>query len=175
MTIVIIGVDLGKNACSVVGVDADGAVVVRRSMRRQTLIDYVTKLPACVIAMEACCGAHHLGCLFAARGHDIRLMSPEYVRPYLSARADGFFKDKRFSDPPSDTIDSGPDNLAVAHGHQCASVGARHFAGRDEGEGDGLSAEFDEQQGTGVRARPDHDRDRRVPGAPDLWAPCRVP
>ena len=80
MSIVILGVDLGKNACSVVGVDAVGAVVVRRSMRRQSLIDYVAKLPACVIAMEACCGAHHLGRQFSAHGHQIRLMSPEYVR-----------------------------------------------------------------------------------------------
>lgn len=86
MSIVILGVDLGKNACSVVGVDAAGAVVVRRSMRRQTLIDYVAKLPACVIAMVACCGVHHLGRLFAARGHEIRLMSPEYVRPYVKAQ-----------------------------------------------------------------------------------------
>ncbi len=86
MSIVIPGVDLGKNACSLVGVDAAGAVVVRRSMRRQTLIDYVAKLPACVIAMEACCGAHYMGRLFAAHGHEIRLMSPEYVRPYVKAQ-----------------------------------------------------------------------------------------
>lgn len=86
MSIVILGVDLGKNSCSVVGVNAAGAVVVRRTMRRQTLIDYVTKLPACVVAMEACCGAHHLGRLFAAQGHEIRLMSPEYVRPYIKAQ-----------------------------------------------------------------------------------------
>jgi transposase len=77
MSIVIPGVDLGKNSCSVVGVDAAGAVVIRRTMRRQTLIDYVTKLPASVIAMEACCGAHHLARLFAVQGHEIRLMSPE--------------------------------------------------------------------------------------------------
>lgn len=86
MTIVILGVDLGKNSCGVVGVDAAGGVVVRRSMRRQTLIDYVLKLPACVVAMEACCGAHHLGRLFAERGHEVRLMSPEYVRPYVKAQ-----------------------------------------------------------------------------------------
>lgn len=86
MSIVILGVDLGKNACSVVGVDSAGAVVVRRSMRRQTLVDYVAKLPACVVAMEACCGAHNLGRLFAAHGHEIRLMSPEYVRPYVKAQ-----------------------------------------------------------------------------------------
>ncbi|TCQ72441.1 hypothetical protein EDF68_1214 [Ochrobactrum sp. BH3] len=72
MTIVILGVDLGKTSCSVVGVDATGAVVARRTMRRQTLIDYVMKLPTCVVAMEACCGAHHLGRLFAAQGHEPR-------------------------------------------------------------------------------------------------------
>jgi len=86
MGIVILGVDLGKNSCSVVGVDGTGAVVVRRTMRRQTLIDYLATLPACVVAMEACCGAHHLGRLFAAHGHEIRLMSPEYVRPYVKAQ-----------------------------------------------------------------------------------------
>ncbi|OBX17583.1 transposase [Erythrobacter sp. QSSC1-22B] len=86
MSIVILGVDLGKNVCSVVGVDAAGAVIVRRSMRRQTLIDYVAKLPTCVVAMEACCGAHHLGRLFVAHGHEVRLMSPEYVRPYVKAQ-----------------------------------------------------------------------------------------
>ncbi|MGO1164927.1 IS110 family transposase [Brucella sp. C7-11G] len=86
MTIVILGVDLGKTSCSVVGADATGAVVARRTMRRQTLIDYVMKLPTCVVAMEACCGAHHLGRLFAAQGHEVRLMSPEYVRPYIKAQ-----------------------------------------------------------------------------------------
>jgi len=49
MSIVILGVDLGKNSCSVVGVNSAGAVIVRRSMRRQTLIDYGAKLPACVL------------------------------------------------------------------------------------------------------------------------------
>lgn len=86
MQISILGIDIGKNSCSVVGVDECGAVVVRRTMRRETLIEFVEKLPTCVIAMEACCGAHHLGRLFTARGHEIRLMSPEYVRPYVKAQ-----------------------------------------------------------------------------------------
>lgn len=86
MSIAILGVDLGKTSCSMVGVDGRGTVVMRRSLRRQTLIDYVAKLPACVIAMEACCGAHHLCRLFAAQGHEVRLMSPEYVRPYVKAQ-----------------------------------------------------------------------------------------
>jgi transposase len=86
MTIVILGIDLGKNLCSVVGLDESGAVVLRRSMRRQTVPGFAAKLPACVVAMEACCGAHHLGRLLAAQGHDVKLMSPEYVRPYVKAQ-----------------------------------------------------------------------------------------
>jgi len=86
MKIAVLGIDLGKNVCSVVGLDASGAVVLRRRVRRDTLIDLVANLPACIVGMEACCGAHHLGRLFAAQGHDVRLMSPEYVRPYVKAQ-----------------------------------------------------------------------------------------
>ena len=61
VAIVILGIDLGKNVCSLVGVDEDGAVVLRRRMRRQTVLKFAATLPSCVVAMEACCGAHHLG------------------------------------------------------------------------------------------------------------------
>lgn len=54
MAISILGIDIGQNSCSVVGVDDKGAVTVRRTMRRQTLIDFVSKIPTCIIAMEAC-------------------------------------------------------------------------------------------------------------------------
>jgi transposase len=86
MSIAILGIDLGKNSCSVAGLDAEGRVVLRRRVRRETIPALVGKLPGCVVAMEACCGAHHLGRLLAARGHEIRMMSPEYVRPYVKAQ-----------------------------------------------------------------------------------------
>lgn len=86
MDIAVLGVDLGKNSCSVVGVDGTGKVVLRRRMRRETVLTFAAKLPACVIAMEACCGAHHIGRALAAQGHGVRLMSPEYVRPYVKAQ-----------------------------------------------------------------------------------------
>jgi len=86
MNIAILGIDLGKNLCSVVGVDETGAVVLRRRMRHQTIIQYASGLPGCVMAMEACCGAHHLGRILRTQGHEIRLMSPEYVRPYVKAQ-----------------------------------------------------------------------------------------
>ena len=78
MDISVLGVDLGVNVCSVVGLDASGAVVMRRKVRRETLIALAEKLPPCIVGMEACCGAHHLGRVFAAHGHDVRLMLPEY-------------------------------------------------------------------------------------------------
>lgn len=86
MSIVILGIDLGKNSCSVVGLEANGAVVMRRRMRRDGVIALASKLAPCTIAMEACCGAHHMGRTLAALGHQVRLMSPEYVRPYVKAQ-----------------------------------------------------------------------------------------
>lgn len=86
MSIMILGIDLGKNSCSIVGLDADGSVVVRRRMRRDGVIAFAAKLPTCTMAMEACCGAHHMGRALAALGHEVRLMSPEYVRPYVKAQ-----------------------------------------------------------------------------------------
>ncbi|TAN11584.1 MAG: IS110 family transposase [Rhizobiaceae bacterium] len=86
MTIVTLGIDLGKNLNSIVGLDVEGRVVLRRRVRRATLAELAGKLAPCTIAMEACCGAHHVGRLFAARGHEVRLMSPEYVRPYVRAQ-----------------------------------------------------------------------------------------
>jgi len=86
MDIVIVGIDLGKNVCSIVGLDEAGRVVVRRRMRREGVIKFAAGLRPCVMAMEACCGAHHLGRLLAGQGHEVRLMSPEYVRPYVKAQ-----------------------------------------------------------------------------------------
>src|ERR1700724_3094652 len=86
MTVSVLGIDLGKNICSIVGLDASGAVILRRRAKRETLIGLAAKLSPCIVAMEACCGAHYLGRIFAAHGHDVRLMSPEYVRPYVKAQ-----------------------------------------------------------------------------------------
>ena len=86
MKVSVLGIDLGKNVCSIVGFDETGAVVLRRRAKRETLIGLAAKLPPCIVAMEACCGAHHLARLFANQGHDVRLMSPEYVRPYIKAQ-----------------------------------------------------------------------------------------
>ncbi len=86
MQIAILGIDLGKNSCSLVGLDHAGAVVKRRRMRPESIPAFTKTMAACVVAMEACCGAHHLGRLLSSQGHTVRLMSPEYVRPYVKAQ-----------------------------------------------------------------------------------------
>lgn len=86
MEITVVGIDLGKNTCSLVGMNNLGAVVLRRRMRRDAVAAFTAKLGRCVVAMEACCGAHHVGNLVAKQGHEVRLMSPEYVRPYVKAQ-----------------------------------------------------------------------------------------
>jgi transposase len=68
------------------GLDANGAVVMRKRMRRDNIVAFASRLPRCVIAMEACCGAHFLSRALERQGHEIRLMSPEYVQPYVKAQ-----------------------------------------------------------------------------------------
>jgi transposase len=86
MTITVLGIDLGKNSCSVAGLDHAGRIVLRRRLTRDGVVRFTAGLPACVIAMEACCGAHHLGRALREQGHEVRLMSPEYVQPYVKAQ-----------------------------------------------------------------------------------------
>lgn len=86
MNIAVLGIDLGKNVCSVVGLGERGQVLVRRRLKRLGVVEFAGQFPGCVVAMEACCGAHHLGRQLAAQGHEVRLMSPEYVRPYVKAQ-----------------------------------------------------------------------------------------
>ncbi len=86
MNIVMLGIDLGKNLCSLAGLDGTGAVVFRRRMKRESVLSFTVQLAQCTVAMEACCGAHHLGRQLIAQGHAVRLMSPEYVRPYVKAQ-----------------------------------------------------------------------------------------
>jgi transposase len=86
MHVAVLGIDLGKNSCSVVGLDPTGRVILRRRLHRDSVVKLAAGLPACIVAMEACCGAHHLGRLLHGLGHEVRLMSPEYVRPYVKAQ-----------------------------------------------------------------------------------------
>jgi transposase len=85
-----VGIDLAKNVFSLHGVDAAGKVVVRRTIRRDRLVETVASLSPCLVGMEACSGAHEWGRRFQELGHTVRLMAPKFVAPYRkSGKNDG--------------------------------------------------------------------------------------
>ena len=77
-----VGLDLAKNVFSLHGVDDRGREVLRRTVRRGQLLAVVAQLPACLIGLEACSGAHEWARQFSALGHTVRLMAPKFVAPY---------------------------------------------------------------------------------------------
>lgn len=82
-SITTIGLDIAKNVFQLHGVDESGGVILRRSLRRGQMLAFFGNLPPCLIGMEACATAHHWGRTLLALGHDVRLIPPAYVKPYL--------------------------------------------------------------------------------------------
>ena len=81
--VVNVGLDLAKNVFQIHAIGSDGEVLVRRKLRRAEVIRFFTDLPACLVGMEACASAHHWGRELMALGHEVRLMPPAYVKPYV--------------------------------------------------------------------------------------------
>ena len=80
-----LGIDLAKNLFQVHGVDGQGRTVVQRQLRRRQLMPFVAQLQPCLVAMEACGGAHYWALEIARRGHEVKLMSPRLVRTYVQS------------------------------------------------------------------------------------------
>lgn len=83
MEITTIGLDLAKNFFQVHGVDDAGATVLRRTLRRSQVIPFFTKLGPCLVGMEACGTSHYWAREIARLGHEVKLMPPAYVKPYV--------------------------------------------------------------------------------------------
>jgi hypothetical protein len=81
-TIAVIGIDIGKNSCHVVGLNDRGAIALRQRWSRGQVETRPANIPPCLIGMEACVGAHHLSRRLTMLGHNARLMPARYVRPY---------------------------------------------------------------------------------------------
>jgi transposase len=78
-----IGLDLAKNVFQIHGVDASGEVVLRRQLRRGQVEKFFAHLPPTIVGLEACGGAHHWARVIGRYGHQVRLMPPSYVKPYV--------------------------------------------------------------------------------------------
>lgn len=77
-----LGIDLAKRVFALHGVDGEGRVVLRRTVRREQLMEIVARLPQCLIGMEACAGAHDWARRFRELGHEVKLMAAKFVTPY---------------------------------------------------------------------------------------------
>lgn len=83
MDIKVIGIDIAKRYFQVHAVGASGAVVIRRKVSRDGFLKLLAGLPPCLVGLEAGSGAHHWAREIARFGHDVRLMPPQFVRPYV--------------------------------------------------------------------------------------------
>ena len=79
----IIGIDLAKRSFQVHGAKADGSVAYRRKLGRGKLLSFLASQPPCTVAMEACASAHYWGREIVALGHEVRLLPPIYVKPFV--------------------------------------------------------------------------------------------
>jgi transposase len=85
-----IGIDIGKNTFHLVGLDQRGVIVLRQKVSRGQLERRLANIPRCLIGMEACSGAHHVGRQLTALGHDTRLIPAQYVKPFLKGHKNDY-------------------------------------------------------------------------------------
>jgi len=81
--VITIGVDLAKNVFQIHGVDASGATVIGKQLRRRQVLRFFEKQPPSLVGMEACATSHHWARKIAALGHEVRQMPAGYVKPYV--------------------------------------------------------------------------------------------
>jgi len=84
-TIKVVGIDLAKNIFHLHGVDEHSEHKVQKRLSRSKLAEFMANLPPCLVGMEACGGAHDWARKFMAMGHEVRLMSPQFVKPYVKS------------------------------------------------------------------------------------------
>jgi transposase len=83
MEITALGIDLAKSVFQVHGVDAGGRAILKKKLRRRSVLEFLQGLPPCLIGMEACATAHYWAREIVALGHEVRLIPPAYVKPYV--------------------------------------------------------------------------------------------
>jgi transposase len=88
--VTLIGIDLGKHSFHVHGQDRHGKALLRKKFSRKQLIEFFATFHACTVVMEACAGAHHMARQLAGYGHQVKLISPQFVRPFVKSNKNDF-------------------------------------------------------------------------------------
>lgn len=88
--VTLVGIDLGKHSFHLHGQDRRGNMVFRRKVTRRQLIEFFASFHACTVVMEACAGAHYMARKLATSGHDVKLISPQFVRPFVKSNKNDF-------------------------------------------------------------------------------------
>lgn len=83
MNITTLGIDLAKNIFQVHGVDHQGKALLKKQLSRKKLVEFIANLPKCKIAMEACGSANYWARQFMSYGHEVKLISPQFVKPFV--------------------------------------------------------------------------------------------
>jgi transposase len=81
----VVGIDLAKRSFHVYGVSERGQKVISKSFTRTRLREFMAHLPACLVAMEACGSAHYWARRFRDQGHEVRLIAPQFVKPFVKS------------------------------------------------------------------------------------------
>lgn len=89
-TVSLIGIDLGKHCFHLHGQDASGRMVFRKKLTRSQMLTQLSNVPRCTVVMEACAGAHWIARRLQALGHDAKLISPQFVKPFLQGNKNDF-------------------------------------------------------------------------------------
>lgn len=90
MHITSVGIDLGKTTFHLVALGEHGKVVVRKKFSRKQLLAYTANMPASLVGMECCSGAHFIGAALRDQGHDVRLIPAQFVKPFLKSNKNDF-------------------------------------------------------------------------------------
>ncbi|HEY0844820.1 MAG TPA: IS110 family transposase [Noviherbaspirillum sp.] len=88
--VTLIGIDLGKHSFHLHGQDRRGQAVFRKKFSRKQLIQFLATVHPCTVVMEACAGAHHMARHLASFGHDVKLINPQFVRPFVKSNKNDF-------------------------------------------------------------------------------------
>lgn len=81
----VLGIDLAKDVFQLHGTDENGVGILRKRLSRNKLIEYMANLTPCLVGIEACGGSHYWARLFSAQGHTVKMMAPQFVKPYVKS------------------------------------------------------------------------------------------